>query len=118
MFRITHEATDSNIKILATFKGDIGVAIAAQRDISVNYRSEFRDIASLAKIFLYHKEKTKIISIIQKGSRYHLDQIKEETQKSYLDVIILRRNHKSSHTVLNSTALYKAISKEIDHGWS
>ena len=32
--------------------------------------------------------------------------------------MILRVNHESSHSVLNSAALDKAISKEIDHGWA
>ena len=32
--------------------------------------------------------------------------------------MILSRNHKSSHSVLTSAALDKAISKEIDHGWA
>ena len=32
--------------------------------------------------------------------------------------MILRGNHKSSHSVLNSAALDKAISNEIDHGWA
>ena len=32
--------------------------------------------------------------------------------------MILRGNHKSSHSILNSAALDKSISKEIDHGWA
>ena len=32
--------------------------------------------------------------------------------------MILRGNHKSSHSVLNSAALDKSKSKEIDHGWA
>ena len=32
--------------------------------------------------------------------------------------MILRGNHKSSHSVLNEAALNKATSKEIDHGWA
>ena len=44
----------------------------AQKDSPVNYKLEFRDIVSLEKIFLHHKEKTKIINIIQKGYRCHL----------------------------------------------
>ena len=32
--------------------------------------------------------------------------------------MILRGNHKLSHSVLNSAYLYKAISKEIDHEWA
>ena len=32
--------------------------------------------------------------------------------------MILRGNHKSSHSVLNSASLEKAISKDIDHGWA
>ena len=31
--------------------------------------------------------------------------------------MILRRNHKSSQSLLNAAALKKSISKEIDHGW-
>ena len=32
--------------------------------------------------------------------------------------MILRGNHISSHSVLNSFVLDKAISKEIEHGWA
>ena len=38
-FRRTHEAAVSNSKILASFKGDLGAAIEAQKDIPVNYGS-------------------------------------------------------------------------------
>ena len=110
-FRRTYEAAVSNSKILASFKGDSGAAIAAQKDIPVNYGSEFRDIAPLAKLFLHHEGKTKIINIIQQVSCYHLDPIEEETRKSDLDAMILRGNHKSSHSVLNSAALEKAMRK-------
>ena len=115
LFRRTHEAAVSNIKILAAFKGDLGAAIVAQRDIPLNYGSEFHDIASLAKLFLHHEDKTKIINIIQQGPRYHIDPIEEETRKPDLDAIILKGNHKLSQSALNSAALYKAISKYIDH---
>ena len=118
LFRRTHEAVVRNSKILAAFKGYLCVEIAAQKDIPVNYGSKFCDIASLEKLFLNHEEKNNIINIIQKGSRYHLDTIKEETRKSYLDPMILRGNHRSSHSVLNSAALDKSTSKEIDHGWA
>ena len=95
-FRRTHEIVVSNSKILAEFKGDLGIEIEAQREIPVNYGSELRDIAALSKLFFYHKDRTKIIKIVQQGSSYHLDPIKKETRKSYLDAIILRGNHKSS----------------------
>ena len=32
--------------------------------------------------------------------------------------MILRGNHKSSQSVLNTAALNKSINKEIDHGWA
>ena len=111
MFRITHEAAVSNSKILTSFKGDLGATIAADRDGPVNYGSEFRNITAFAKLFLYHEDKTKIINIIQKGFFYHPDTIKEETRKSDLDSMVLRGNHKSSQSVLNSDVLDKAISK-------
>ena len=66
-------------KYLRKLKGDLGAAIAEQKDIPVKYGSEFRDIASLEKLFLYHEEKTKIIKIIQQGYRYHLDPIPTRT---------------------------------------
>ena len=103
--RRTHEAVVSNSKILAAFKGDLGASIEAQRESPLNHGSEFRDIASLGKLFLYHENKSKIINIIQQGSRYYLNPIKEETQKSDLDAMILRGNHKYSHSVLNLSAL-------------
>ena len=64
LLRRTHEAAVSNSKILAAFKGGLGAAIAAHKDRPVNYGSEIRDIASLAKLFLYHEDKTKNINII------------------------------------------------------
>ena len=51
-------------------------------------------------------------------SRYHLDPIKEKTIKSDFDAMMLRGKHKSSHSVLNSAALEKSISKDIDRGWA
>ena len=72
----THEAVVRNSKILAALKGDLGAAIAAHKDIRVNYGSEFRDTTALAQLFLHHEDKTKIINIIKHGSRYHLDTIK------------------------------------------
>ena len=68
-------------------------------------------------IFLHHEDKTKIISIIKHGSRYHLNPIEVETRKSDLSVMILRGNHKSSQLVFNAAAQNKAISKVIYHGW-
>ena len=90
----------------------------AQNDSPVNYGSEFRDTAASAKIFFCHEDRTKIINIIQQGYRYHLNPIEEETPKSDLEAMIIRGNHKSPHLELNSAALYKAISKDIDHGWA
>ena len=49
LFRITHKSAFRNRKIIAAFKGDLGAAIWTQKDFPVNYRPEFRDIASLAK---------------------------------------------------------------------
>ena len=46
-FKKTHEATVRNSKILAAFKSDLGAEIAAHKDSSGNYGSEFRDTTSL-----------------------------------------------------------------------
>ena len=97
---------------------ELGAAIAVHKDSPVNYGSEFRDTTALEKLFLHHKDKTNIISIIKQGSRYHLDPIKEETRKSDLSAMILRGNHKYSQSVLNAAALNKAISKDIYHVWA
>ena len=116
MFGITHEVAVRNIKILAAFKDDLGGSIAVHKDISVNSGSEFRDITTLEKLFPHQVDKAKVINIIHQVSSYHLDPIEEEARKSVLDEMIIRGNHKSSHSVLNSVGLYKSISKEIDHG--
>ena len=50
-FRSTHEASVRNIKILAAFNGDLGAEIVAQKDIPVNYVSEFRNTLALEKYF-------------------------------------------------------------------
>ena len=117
-YRRTPEVAVRNSKILAVFKGGLGAAIAEHKDRSVNYGSEFRDITALENLFLHHEDRTKIINIIQQGSRYHINPSKEETRKSDLDAMILRGNHKSSHSVLNSATLDKSISKDIDYVWS
>ena len=62
-------------KYLRQLKGDLGSAIAAQKDSPVIYGSQFRNIASLAKLLLHHEDKTNIINIIQQGSHYHIDLI-------------------------------------------
>ena len=80
---------------MAAFKGDLGAAIAVHKESPVNYGSEFRDTTALEQLFLHLEDKTKIISIIKQGSRYHLDPIEEETRKSDLSAMILRGNHKS-----------------------
>ena len=89
-FKRTHEAAVINSKIMAAFKGDLGVAIADHKDSPVNYGSEFRDTTALDKLFLHHEDKNKIISIIKHGSCYQLNTIEEETRKSDLSAMILR----------------------------
>ena len=74
-FKRTLEEAVRNRKIMAAFKGDLGVAIAAHKDSPVNYRSEFRNTTALETLFPHHEDKTKIISIIKHGSRYHLNPI-------------------------------------------
>ena len=72
---------------------------------------------ALTKLFFYNKDRDKIIKIILKGSHYDLYAVEEETRKSDIDTMILRGNHKPSHSELNSDVLDKAISKEINHGY-
>ena len=97
-FKRTNEAEVRNSKILAAFNGDLGATIASQNNSPLNYESEFRDTADLTKLFYYHYDRVNIINIIQQGSRYHLDPIEEETRNSDLDAMVLRGNHKSSHS--------------------
>ena len=46
-------------KYLRQLKYDLGAAISAQNNIPLIYESEFRNIASLEKLFLHHEYKTK-----------------------------------------------------------
>ena len=111
-FKRTHEATVRNSKIMAEFMGDLGPAIAAHKDSPVNYGLEFCDTTALEQLFLHHEDKTKIISIIKHGSRYHLNPIEEETRKLDLSAMILRGNPKYSQSILNAAALNKATRKK------
>ena len=77
LFRRTHEAAVRSSKILVVFRGDLGAAFVAQKDSQVKFGLELRNIVSLAELLLHHEDKTKIINIIQKRSRYHLDPIEE-----------------------------------------
>ena len=56
LFRRTHEVAVRNIKILAEFNDHLGAAIAAQKDIPVNYGSKLRDTAALENLFFYHED--------------------------------------------------------------
>ena len=49
MFRRTHKAVARNRKILASFNGDLGAEISAQKYIPVKYGSELRYTAALEK---------------------------------------------------------------------
>ena len=60
---------------MTAFKGDLCAAIAAHKDSPVKYGSEFRNTTALETLFLHHEDKTKIISIIKHGTRYHLGPI-------------------------------------------
>ena len=113
-----HAATTLFRSVVAacSFKGGLGAAIAAQKESPVKYGSECHDIASLEILLFYHENKTNIINIIQQGSCYHLGPIEDKTRKSDLDAMTIRGNHKLSHSVLNSAALDKSISKEIYRG--
>ena len=68
-------------------------------------------MAELSKLFNYNENKSKIISIIQQVSHYHLSPIDEETRKSYLEAKMKRGNNKSSHSEMNSSSLDKSTIK-------
>ena len=59
-FKRTHEASVRNSKILTESKGDLSAAIAAHKDIPVNYGSEFRNTTALAQLFLHHEGKKRL----------------------------------------------------------
>ena len=104
-FKLTQEAAQNNSQILATFKGNLGAAIEAQKGIPLDYGSEFRDITIIKKLFRYHKDKERIVDIIPKESWYHLSPIEDATSKSDLEAMLLRGNHKSARSALNAAAL-------------
>ena len=107
-FKRTHEAAVRNSKILAAFNGDLGAAIAAHKDIPVNYGLEFRDTTALEKIFLHNEDKTKNISIIKHRSHYHLDTTEEKTRKTDLDTAY-RRIHAHANTGITTGKDRKSV---------
>ena len=106
LFNRTNEAEVRNSKILASFNGDLGAEIVAQKFSPLEYGSEFCNTSELTKLFYYHEDNINIISIIQQGSRYHLDEIEEETGKSDLYAMIIRGKQKSHHSEINLAYYY------------
>ena len=91
----TQEAALHNSNILANLYGNLGKAIKSQKVIPLDYGSQFRDFSGIAKIFIRHEDKKRIVDIIQKGCQYHLLSIEEAIRKPDLEVILLRVNCKS-----------------------
>ena len=60
LFRRTHKVAVRNSRILASFKCDLGAAIAPHKEIPVDYRLELRDITALARLFLHHEGKIRL----------------------------------------------------------
>ena len=60
LFRRTHKVAVRNSRILASFKCDLGAAIAPHKDMPVDYGSEFRNITALAKLFLHHEGRIRL----------------------------------------------------------
>ena len=104
-FKITQEAARQNSKIVSAVNGNLGAAMGAQNVISLEHGSEFRNITGIKNLLGHHEEKDRIVEIIQKYFGYHLSQIEKATRKSNLEDIILRGNHKSVNSALNSADL-------------
>ena len=72
------------------FNGNLGVAMEDQKEIPLDYGSEFRDITRIRNLFSHNEDKDRIVEIFQKGSCYHLSPIEEATRKSDLEAMILK----------------------------
>ena len=74
--------------------GKLGASMEAQKERPLDYSSEFWDITGIKNLFRCHKDKERIVDIIQKGSRYHLSPIEDTTRKSDLEAMLLWGYHK------------------------
>ena len=95
-FKRTQEASQNNSQILAAFNGSLGTSTESQKRIPLVYGSEFWDITRIKNLFRHHKDKGRIVDIIQKGSCYNLSPINGAIRKLDLEDILLREKHKFS----------------------
>ena len=112
----TQESAVHNSNILVTFNGNLGKSLKAQHGSSLDHGSELQNPVRISNLFRRHKYRYKRMDIIQRGSQYLLSIIEEASRKSYLAVMILCGNKKSSKTNLNDAALEKSMRKEVEHG--
>ena len=112
----TQGTARQNIQILDALNGSLGAAMESQKGSPLNYVLTFWGITGTKNLFSHHEDKYRIVDIIQKGSHYHISPIEEVTIKSNLEAMLLRADHKLARSDLNTTALEKAIYKEVEHG--
>ena len=75
-FKQTQEAARQKRKILDSFNGNLGTAMEDQKGRPLDYGSEFLYITGIKNWFNHHKDKDRIVNIIQRVLHLPLSPIK------------------------------------------
>ena len=111
-FELLEEAAEKNFLILMQkYGGRLNDALAAQKDSTVGYGSEFRVVATLSYIFQRHPNWTRMSRILTHGSEWPLAPINEECRLVDVREALIFGNHKGAST--KPDLLLQLMSKDV-----
>lgn len=115
-FKLSEEAAEKNFLILMRkYGGSLADALAAQKDSTVGYGSEFRVVATLSNIFQRHPNWTQMSRILTHGLEWPLEPINDECRLADVREALSFGNHKGAST--KPDLLLQLMSKDVHFGY-
>jgi hypothetical protein len=116
-FNTSEDSLEFNTRLFEQYDFDFKKLLAGNRGTTINFRSEFRPLASLKRIFGRHTNFEFFAHIITKGMSYVFTrELTEEERTTELAANIERGNHKSANDA--PTEVIHLLGKDIKHGFS
>jgi hypothetical protein len=115
-FKLSEKAAEKNFLLLMRkYGGSLAVALAAQKDSTVGYGSEFRAVTTLSNIFQRHPNWTRMSRILTHGSEWPLEPIDEECRLVDVREALTFGNHKGAS--MKPDLLLQLMSKDVHFGY-
>jgi hypothetical protein len=116
-FDTSEDSLEFNTRLFEQYEFDFEKLLAGNRGMTVDFRSEFRPLASLKRILGGHTNFEFFAKIITKGMSYVFTQeLTDEERTTKLAVNIERGNHKSANDA--PTEVIHLLGKDVKHGFS